>query len=203
MPRNKTRLSCLFTNRRRGGERAPAGECVMTSSAFDGGPRDEVVYIKCGNRLCRRAGCVPCWEAVAESLEGWSRKKRNSLQMIQHPIFVALAERAWRADAEDTDVLQREPRSSRRLPSRPDTHPPRARSPTSSMPRPAFHCVALVALLALLTTVGSSAGGLPLSPRPYRTLLNASVACFRSPPLATRRQLVPGLEATHNGKSKS
>ena len=27
--------------------------------------------------------------------------------MMQHPIFAALAERAWRADAADTHVLQR------------------------------------------------------------------------------------------------
>jgi hypothetical protein len=107
MPRNKTKLSCVFTNTRRGGERARAGECLMTSTAFDGGARDEVVYITCRNPQCRRSGCVHCWESVAASLEGWSRKKRTSFQMMQHPIFVALAKRAWRADAADTDVLQR------------------------------------------------------------------------------------------------
>ena len=79
----------------------------MTSTAFDGGARDEVVYISCSNPQCRRSGCVRCWEAAAESLEGWSRKKRTSFQMMQHPIFVAFAKRAWRADAADTDVLQR------------------------------------------------------------------------------------------------
>ena len=81
-------------------------------------------------------------------------------------------------------------RSSRRLPLRPDTHPSRARPPPSSLPRLAFYCVAWVPLLALLTTVGPSAGGTPPSLRPYRTLHNASIAYFHSPPLATRRQLM-------------
>ena len=79
----------------------------MTSTAFDGGARDEVVYITCSNPECRRSGCVTCWESVAESLEGWSRKKQTSFQMMQHPIFMALAKRAWRADAAGMDVLQR------------------------------------------------------------------------------------------------
>ena len=96
MPRNKTRLSCLFTNVRRGGERAPAGECFMTSSAFNGAARDDIVYLRCSNPECRRAGCVTCWELVADSLEEWSREKSASFKMIQHPIFTALAERAWR-----------------------------------------------------------------------------------------------------------
>ena len=79
----------------------------MTSTAFDGGARDKVVYITCSNPACRRSACVQCWESAAESLEGWSRKKRTSFQMMQHPIFLAFAKRAWRADAAGTEVLQR------------------------------------------------------------------------------------------------
>ena len=81
-----------------------------------------------------------------------------------------------------------EPRFSRSLPSRPDTHPSRARSPPGSRPCLAFCCVVWVPLLALFISVGSTAGGPPFSPRSYRSLSNSSVVCFRSPSSASRLQ---------------
>ena len=137
-----------------------------------------------------RQGPVPVW-AVAVNVRGCecrsSHPKSREGGKNGAPGVAEAARSAGPRDADSAHLraaLLAQPALATR-------HSPIARALTPRLT--ALSCFLLCRMGASAGTVhlsvGSTAGGPPLSPRPYRSLPNTSVACFRSPSPATRLQL--------------